>query len=187
MCLYKPLSNHSTPQQQVVRFSFAPRLQGFKDVQELQVEALATPESPLVNVSLNTHSHRHSEECMKSDTGCDYLSSLLYAQDAVNTSTSICDLILFGIWDQWKKHVISCKIWNFHSVVGEHSIWDMMLCWLVFSCWCQRNLLPLKCQLTNYQVSVALYPRTIYIFKLYHLAEVTTNLLWHWSVGINIL
>lgn len=49
VCLYKPLSNHSTPQQQVVQFSFAPRLKGFNDVQHLQVEALATPESTPVN------------------------------------------------------------------------------------------------------------------------------------------
>lgn len=186
MCLYKPLSNHSTPQQQVVRFSFAPRLKGFNDVQQLQMEALATPESTLVNVSLSAHSHRHSEECIKSDGGCEYLTSLFYTQDAVRISTSSFDLILFSIWDQWKKHVISCKIWNFHSIVGEHSVWDMMLCWLVFSSWCQGCLLPLKCHLTNYQISVALYPRIIYIFKLYLLAEVTTNLLWHWSVGINM-
>jgi hypothetical protein len=67
----------------------------------------------------------------------------------VHTSTSSCDLILFGIWDQWKKHVISCKIWNFHSFVGERSVWGMMLCWLVFSCWCQGSLLPLKCHLPD--------------------------------------
>jgi len=69
VCLYKPLSNHSTPQQQVIRFSFAPRLKGFTDVQQLQVEASATPESTLVNVSLSIHSYRHSEECIKSDGG----------------------------------------------------------------------------------------------------------------------
>jgi len=83
VCLYKPLSNHSTPQQQVVQFSFAPRLKGFTDVQQLPVEASATPESTLVDVSLSTHSHRHSEECIKSDAGCEYLTSLFYAQDAV--------------------------------------------------------------------------------------------------------
>jgi len=97
VCLYKPLSNHSTPQQQVVRFSFAPRLKGFKDVQQLQVEASATPESTLVNVSLSTHAHSHLEECIKSYVGCEYLTSLFCRQDAVHTSTSSCDLILFGI------------------------------------------------------------------------------------------
>jgi len=54
VCLYKPLSNHSTPQQQVVRFSFAPRLKGFNDVQQLQMEALATPESTLVNSEVSS-------------------------------------------------------------------------------------------------------------------------------------
>lgn len=93
VCLYKPLSNHSTPQQQVVQFRFAPRLKGFKEVQQLQVEASATPESTLVNVSLSTH----SEEYIKSDAGYEYLTSLFCAKDAVHTSTSSCDLILFGI------------------------------------------------------------------------------------------
>jgi len=51
VCLYKPLSNHSTPQQQVVRFSFAPRLTQFSELQQLQVDASATTESTLVNVS----------------------------------------------------------------------------------------------------------------------------------------
>lgn len=99
MCLYKPLSNDSTPQQQVVRFSFAPRLKGCNDVQQLQVEALATPEATPVNVSLFTNSHRHSERCIKSGVGCEYLTSLFYAQDAMHTSTRIYDLILFVIRD----------------------------------------------------------------------------------------
>jgi hypothetical protein len=51
VCLYKPLSNHSTPQQQIVRFSFAPRLEGFNEVQQLQVEASTTTGSALVSVS----------------------------------------------------------------------------------------------------------------------------------------
>jgi len=61
------------------------------------MEALATPESTLVNVSLSAHSHRHSEECIKSDGGCEYLTSLFYTQDAVRISTSSFDLILFSI------------------------------------------------------------------------------------------
>ncbi|GFG37761.1 hypothetical protein Cfor_04673 [Coptotermes formosanus] len=54
VCLDKPLSNHSTPQQQVVRFSFAPRLMQFNDVQHLQAEALATPVSTLVNSQVSS-------------------------------------------------------------------------------------------------------------------------------------
>jgi hypothetical protein len=42
-------------------------------------------------------------------------------------------------------------------------------------------------ELAASEMPVALYPKTIYIVKLYHLAEVTANLLWHWSVGINML
>lgn len=51
VCLYKPLSNHSTPQQQVVQFTFAPHLKGLSEVQHLQEGTMATPECTVVNVS----------------------------------------------------------------------------------------------------------------------------------------
>jgi hypothetical protein len=51
VCLYKPLSNHSTPQQQIVQFSFAPRLKGSNEVQQVQLEASTTAGSALMNVS----------------------------------------------------------------------------------------------------------------------------------------
>lgn len=54
VCLYKPLSNHSTPQQQIVRFSFAPRLEGFNEVQQLQVEASTAAGSAHSKVSSET-------------------------------------------------------------------------------------------------------------------------------------
>ncbi|XP_069693833.1 uncharacterized protein [Periplaneta americana] len=38
VCLYKPLSNHSTPQQQVVRFSFAPRLKDCREIQQTKLD-----------------------------------------------------------------------------------------------------------------------------------------------------
>ncbi|XP_021934964.1 uncharacterized protein LOC110837310 isoform X2 [Zootermopsis nevadensis] len=52
VCLYKPLSNHSTPQQDVVQFSLAPRLKGFSEGQ--QEGTLATPECTLVNSQVSS-------------------------------------------------------------------------------------------------------------------------------------
>jgi hypothetical protein len=51
VCLYKPLSNHSTPQQQVVQFSFAPRLKGCNEGQQIQLEAATAAGSAHVDVS----------------------------------------------------------------------------------------------------------------------------------------
>lgn len=46
VCLYKPLSSHATPNQHVIRFSFAPRFKIPSDVQQM-TDSSSTTESPL--------------------------------------------------------------------------------------------------------------------------------------------